>query len=65
MVFITAVSLLKFGIEQEVMNILQSRRRFDLKVLILLSLKAQQLFPGRSCGLVLNELMLWRCLSPE
>lgn len=66
-VFITAVSLHKFGTEQEVMEvmkILQSQARFDLKVLILLSLEAQQHFPGRSCGLVLNDLTLWRCLRP-
>lgn len=64
MVFITAVSLHEFEIEQELIKTLQSQKRFDLKVLILLSLKAQQHFPGRSCGLVLNDLMLWQCLSP-
>lgn len=64
MVFITATSLHKFGIEQEVMKILQGQKRFDLEALILLSLKAQQHFLGRSCVLVLNDLMLWQCLSP-
>lgn len=58
MVFITALSLHKFGIEQEVMKILQNQKRFDLEVLIWLSLKAQQHFPGRSCVLVLNDLVM-------
>lgn len=58
MVFITAVSLHKFGIGQEVMKILQNQKIFDLEVLVLLSLKAQQHFPERSCVLVLNDLVM-------
>lgn len=69
MVFATAVSLPEFGIEQKAMKNLQSQTRFDLKMLTLLSLKAAGLeatqhFPGRSCGLVLSDLLLRWCLSP-
>lgn len=63
MVFATAVSLPEFGIKQKAMKNLQSQTRFDLKMLTLLSLKAAGLeatqhFPGRSCGLVLSDLLL-------
>lgn len=65
----SAVSLSEFGIEQKMMKNLQSQTRFDLKMLTLLSLKAAgpeatQRFPGSSCGLVLNDLLLRWCLSP-
>lgn len=63
MVFVTAVSLLDFGIEQKVLKNSQSQTGFDLKMLTLLlvkaaGLEAMQRFPGSSCGLVLSDLLL-------
>jgi len=63
MVFVTAVSLPDFRIEQNMMRNLQNQTRFDLKMLILLSIKAtgleeKQHFPGSTSGLVLNDLLL-------